>query len=60
MARKKKVEKFSVVKTVKSAAREQVGTVPPTRAVPDLKEKAKRRSEKHKKPLGEMLHENRE
>jgi len=55
MARKKKVEKFSVVKAVKSAAREQVGTVPPTRAVPDLKQKAMRRSEKHKKTLGDML-----
>jgi hypothetical protein len=55
MARKKKAEKFSVVKAVKSAAREQIGTVRPTKPVPDAKEKAKRRAEKHRKTLRQML-----
>ncbi len=55
MAKKKKVERFSVVKAVKSASREQIGTVRPTKAVPDAREKAKNRAEKHKKKLEEMV-----
>ncbi len=55
MVKKKKVERFSVVKAVKSASREQIGTVRPTKAVPDAREKAKKRAEKHKKTLGEIL-----
>ena len=57
MAAKKKLKKFSVVKAVKSASREHVGVVPPTRAVPDEKERAKRREGKHKKSLTDMLGE---
>jgi hypothetical protein len=56
-ARKKKLKKFSVVKALKSASREHVGIVPPTRAVPDEKERAKRREGKHKKKMTEILAE---
>lgn len=55
MVAKKKLKKFSVVKAVKSASREHVGIVPPTRAVPDQKERAKRKEGKHKPTLTEML-----
>jgi protein-arginine kinase activator protein McsA len=57
MAAKKKLKKFSVVKAVKSASREHVGTVPPTRAVPDEKERAKRREGKHKKRMTDLIAE---
>ena len=57
MAAKKKLKKFSVVKAVKSASREHVGIVPPTRAVPSEKERAKRREGKHKPTLTKMLAE---
>jgi hypothetical protein len=57
MAAKKKVKKFSVVKAVKSASREHVGIVPPTRAVPDEKERAKRREGKHKQTMTKLLAE---
>jgi hypothetical protein len=56
-AKKKKLKKFSVVKAVKSASREHVGIVPPTRAVPDEKERAQRREGKHKKSMTELLSE---
>jgi hypothetical protein len=56
-ARKKKLKKFSVVKAVKSASRAHVGIVPPTRAVPAEKERAKRREGKHKKSVTELLSE---
>jgi hypothetical protein len=55
MAPKKKLKKFSVVKAVKAAAREQVGAPPPTRAVPDLKTKTKRRENKYKKTIADLL-----
>jgi hypothetical protein len=55
VAAKKKLKKFSVVKAVKEAAREQVGTPPATRAVPDLKTRTKRREEKHKKTIADLL-----
>jgi hypothetical protein len=57
MAAKKKLKKFSVVKAVKSASREHVGIVPPTRAVPDQKERAKRKEGKHKPTLTKLLTE---
>jgi hypothetical protein len=50
--RKKKV--FRATKAVKAAAREQIGSPPPTRLVPDRK---KRGDEKHKPTLGKILGE---
>lgn len=52
MARKKKI--FRATKAVKEAAREQIGSPPPTRMVPDKK---KRRPQKHKPTLGKLLNE---
>lgn len=54
MARKKK-DKFDVTKAVKAAAREHVGTVPPTRAVPDAKSRQQKRAVKHKPKLSELI-----
>jgi hypothetical protein len=54
MARKKKPAKFSATKAVKEAAREKIGTVPPTRAVP---EKTKRTTTKHKPTLNKIIEE---
>jgi hypothetical protein len=50
--KKKKKKKFSVTKAVKAAARERIGTVPPTRSVP---EKKKTPAEKHKPTLSKLL-----
>ncbi len=52
---KKKKKTFSAAKAVKAAAREKIGTVPPTRSVPDRKKKP---AEKHKPTLGSLLREN--
>ncbi len=52
MARRKK-KTFSAAKAVRSAAREHIGSPPPTRRVPALKEK----KEKHKPTLGRWLAE---
>ena len=52
-ARKKKI--FSAAKAVKSAAREHIGSPPPTRRAPGLKEKKER--EKHKPTLRRLLAE---
>ena len=54
MARKKKPAKFSATKAVKAAAREQIGIVPPTRAVPEKKKKVTAR---HKPKLNEVIEE---
>jgi len=54
MARKKKIKRFRAVTVVKEMAREQIGTPPPTRVVPDRK---KRKKEKHKPTLGDLLNE---
>ncbi len=54
MARRKK-KTFSAAKAVKSAAREQIGSPPPTRRSPGLKEKKAR--EKHKSTLKRLLSE---
>jgi hypothetical protein len=51
MAPKKKT--FRKVTAVKALSRKVLGTTPPTRAVPAKKKKA----EKHKPTLGEMLKE---
>ena len=54
MARKKKIKRFRAVTVVKEMAREQIGTPPPTQVVPDRK---KRKKEKHKPTLGDLLDE---
>ncbi len=54
---KGKKKRFDVVKAVKSAARNVVGTPPPTRRVePPAKRKAGK-PEKHKPTLGNLLGE---
>ena len=50
--KRKKKKKFSATKAVKAAAREQIGTVPPTRSVPEKKHKP---AEKHKPTLSKLL-----
>ncbi|MBZ5706908.1 MAG: hypothetical protein LAN63_16275 [Acidobacteriia bacterium] len=52
MARKRKIKRFRAVKAVKAMAREQIGTPPASRVVPDRK---KKKTEKHKPTLGKML-----
>jgi hypothetical protein len=52
--KKRKVKRFSAVEAVKALARERLGTPPPSRVVPDRKKK-KKRMEKHKPTLGNML-----
>jgi len=54
MSPKKKPAKFSATKAVKAAAREQIGTVPPTRSVP---EKTKKTTTKHKPSLNKIIEE---
>ena len=56
MAKKRK-QKFSATKAVKSAAREHLGMPSPTRVVPDAKSKAARRAKKRKHSLDEFLAE---
>ena len=51
---KKKPGKFRAVKAVKAAARERLGTPPPTRREPERK---KERAQKHKPSLGDLLAE---
>lgn len=53
MARKKP-RKFRAVKAVKAAAREQLGTPPPTRRQPQRKTQ---QPPKHKPTLGDLLAE---
>ena len=53
MAKKKRV--FSKVKAVKANARERVGTPPPEIALPSQKEKAAKRTRKHKETLSDLL-----
>ncbi|HYL14322.1 MAG TPA: hypothetical protein VEV41_14870 [Terriglobales bacterium] len=53
MPKRKKPKVFRAVKAVKAAAREQMGSPPPTRTVPDRKKEQRR--EKHKPTLGELL-----
>ena len=53
VAQKRSRKKFSATKAVKAIARERIGTVPPTRAVPDRKKKTKR--EKYKLTTEQLL-----
>jgi hypothetical protein len=55
LAQKKKV--FSKVKAVKDAARENIGTPKPTRAIPDVKTKEEMRGDKHKKAMEKLMEE---
>jgi hypothetical protein len=57
MARKKrKVKRFRAVEAVKELARERIGAPPASQVMLDQKKK-KRKKEKHKPTLGEMLEE---
>lgn len=49
---KKKIRKFSASKAVKAAAREQIGSPAPTRAIP-VKNRAE--GQKHRPTLGKLL-----
>ena len=51
---KPKKQTFSVVKAVKSNARDRVGTPPPERVLPDPKQKAATKP-KHKRTLADLL-----
>lgn len=51
---KKKPRKFRAVQAVKAAAREQIGSPPPTRRQPQRKKAAE---QKHRPTLGDMLAE---
>ena len=51
---KKTKKKFRAVQAVKELARERIGAPPPARVVPDKK---KRRPEKHKPTLDNLLRE---
>ena len=55
MARKKKQQKFSATKAVKSNARDVIGSPPPVHRIPSLKDS--RKLNKHKPTLGEILSE---
>lgn len=57
MAKTKKT--FSTTKAVKANARERLGTPPPSRPLPTLKEKVTARP-KHKETLADLLSKQRE
>jgi len=50
---KKKSKRFTAVEAVKTMAREQIGTPPASKVVPNRK----KRSEKHKPTLGRLMDE---
>jgi hypothetical protein len=52
LAKRRKPRPFRAVDAVKAAAREKIGSPPPTRRVPDAK---KQRREKHKPTLNKLL-----
>ncbi len=52
--KKRKPKRFTAVEAVKTMAREQIGTPPASRVVPNRK---KKKTEKHKPTLGKMLDE---
>jgi hypothetical protein len=54
LSRRKKPKPFRAVEAVKAAARERIGSPPPTRRVPDA---TRKRREKHKPTLGKLLGE---
>jgi len=51
---KRKKDRFSIVKAVKSNARDRVGPVPPERVIPDTKPTLPRKA-KHKQTLADLL-----
>jgi len=53
MPRKKRPKRFRAVEAVKAMAREQIGTPPAARVVPNRKKK----KERHKTTLGKLLEE---
>ena len=56
MAKRRKPKPFKAASAVKAAAREKIGTPPPTRAEP-ASTKPKAKSPKHKPTLGKLLEE---
>jgi len=52
--RKRKKNRFSIVKAVKSNARDRVGPVPPERVIADGKPTLPRKA-KHKKTMSDLL-----
>ena len=54
MPKKAKKKVFRAVKAVKALARERIGTPPTVRVAPDSK-KERRRKEKHKPTLGQLI-----
>jgi DNA invertase Pin-like site-specific DNA recombinase len=52
--RKKKRQRFRAVQAIKAAAREKIGSPPPTRREPQHK---KPQEQKHKPTLGDLLGE---
>lgn len=53
--KRKTKQVFDVSKAVKAAAREKVGTPPPSREIPDAKTREKRRAQKHKATFADLL-----
>jgi hypothetical protein len=53
-AKRRKPKPFKAASAVKAAAREKIGTPPPTRAEPATK-KTKSQKPKHKPTLGDLL-----
>lgn len=51
----RKKPSFSVIKAVKSNARDRIGTPPPAHVLPDEKTKADRRASKHRVTLDCLL-----
>jgi len=56
MPKKAKKKPFRAVEAVKALARERIGTPPPERVVPNRKQERKRK-EKHKPTLGQLLND---
>ena len=52
LAKRKKPKPFRAVNAVKAAAREKIGSPPPTRREPSLKKEGR---QKHKPTLGKLL-----
>ncbi|HVP54314.1 MAG TPA: hypothetical protein VMU45_04900 [Candidatus Eisenbacteria bacterium] len=55
-SKRRKPKAFKAASAVKAAAREKIGTPPPTRAEPSTK-KRRSKSPKHKPTLGKLLEE---
>ncbi len=53
--RKRRPERFSVAKAVKRNARERVETPPPERVIPDMRERAPSRAQRHRQTLAKEL-----